>query len=89
MTVQKGGEVKIQVSLKGFNSSSTKKHGFHVNESGDLGKQCTDAGGHFNPTNFSHGGPNDRERYNYLPSIPTDTQDCVHSATESRGSMLK
>jgi len=39
------------------------KHGFHVHTSGNItasektAPNCTAAGGHFNPTNTSHGGP--------------------------------
>lgn len=53
------GNVTITVKLKGFNSSTTSKHGFHVHEHGDLGNNCNNAGGHYNPANFSHGAPTD------------------------------
>ncbi|KAJ5854319.1 hypothetical protein N7534_006862 [Penicillium rubens] len=39
------------------------KHGIHVHENGSTGNECLDAGGHYNPTNVSHGGPNDAERH--------------------------
>ncbi|KAJ6178617.1 hypothetical protein N7519_009078 [Penicillium mononematosum] len=39
------------------------KHGIHVHEHGATGNQCLDAGGHYNPTNESHGGPSDAERH--------------------------
>merc|ERR1719348_2286697 len=35
---------------------SQGKHGFHVHEKGELGNQCKDAGGHYNPHNKQHGG---------------------------------
>ena len=38
-------------------------HGFHVHEYGDLGNGCASAGGHYNPLNSVHGGPDDQERY--------------------------
>jgi Cu-Zn family superoxide dismutase len=40
------------------------EHGFHVHQWGDC--NCDDAvcaGGHFNPTNQKHGGPNSAERH--------------------------
>ncbi len=40
------------------------KHGFHVHEHGDCsGKDGMKAGGHFNPTNNKHGGPDSPERH--------------------------
>ena len=52
----------INVSLRGFNSSTTQLHGFHVHENGDLGNQCDDVGGHYNPAGMPHGAPTDIER---------------------------
>ncbi len=40
------------------------KHGFHVHEHGDCGgSDAMAAGGHFNPTNKKHGGPDDADRH--------------------------
>lgn len=40
------------------------EHGFHVHEHGDCGgKDGAAAGGHFNPTNKPHGGPDSPERH--------------------------
>eukprot|EP00092_Neocalanus_flemingeri_P025425 GFUD01027565.1.p1 GENE.GFUD01027565.1~~GFUD01027565.1.p1 ORF type:complete len:200 (-),score=42.30 GFUD01027565.1:94-693(-) len=39
------------------------KHGFHVHEKGDLGNQCKNAGGHFNPTKKNHGDLNAPENH--------------------------
>ena len=56
--MQEGSNIKITVSLEGFSSDTTEKHGFHVHEHGELGNQCSDAGGHYNPFGTTHGGPN-------------------------------
>jgi len=58
--------VSITVNLTGFASdgaSASSKHGFHVHEHGALGRSCADAGGHFNPTDMTHGAPADENRY--------------------------
>jgi Cu-Zn family superoxide dismutase len=40
------------------------KHGFHIHEHGDCGSSdLASAGGHFNPTNKVHGGPDSAERH--------------------------
>lgn len=40
------------------------KHGFHVHEHGDCSApDASSAGGHFNPTNKKHGGPDSAERH--------------------------
>lgn len=40
------------------------KHGFHVHEHGDCSAHdASSAGGHFNPTNSKHGGPDTPERH--------------------------
>jgi len=55
---------EIRVYLKGFGQSSAERlRGFHVHDSGDLGRACLDAGAHYNPFNNTHGGPADIERH--------------------------
>lgn len=40
------------------------KHGFHIHEHGDCSAHdASTAGGHFNPFNKKHGGPNTEERH--------------------------
>jgi len=56
-------EVTITVNLTGFIAGGSTKHGFHVHEFGDLGRSCSAAGGHYNPTGKTHGAPTDQNRY--------------------------
>lgn len=39
------------------------EHGFHVHEWGDLGDNCKNAGGHYNPLGYNHSAPNATERH--------------------------
>lgn len=57
-----GGEMSVEVDLKGFSSKKTK-HGFHIHKFGDLGNECNDAGPHYNPFDKEHGAPSDVERH--------------------------
>lgn len=55
------GGVKVVADLEGLTPG---KHGFHVHEYGDIsGLDGKSAGGHFNPYNKKHGGPDDVERH--------------------------
>ena len=47
---QSDGTVSIIGSINGLKAG---KHGFHVHAYGELGNDCTDAGGHFNPFEVS------------------------------------
>lgn len=42
---------------------SKGKHGFHIHNLGYIASGCVGAGGHFNPHNVNHGGPNDEIRH--------------------------
>lgn len=55
-----GGSTTIYVEMKGLKPG---KHGFHVHEYGDLTNGCISSGGHYNPFNKHHGGPNDKDRH--------------------------
>ncbi|KAH9525576.1 Superoxide dismutase [Cu-Zn] [Bulinus truncatus] len=61
--------LKITITLNGFNQlsqdspASKSLHGFHVHEFGDVTSGCTAAGGHYNPTNRTHGDIGDRNRH--------------------------
>jgi Cu-Zn family superoxide dismutase len=53
--------VKVVAQLEGL---APGKHGFHVHEFGDCSApDFTSAGGHFNPTQMSHGAPTDGARH--------------------------
>lgn len=51
----KGDMTMVEVHVEGLTPG---QHGFHVHEKGDCSApDATSAGGHFNPTSKSHGGP--------------------------------
>jgi Cu-Zn family superoxide dismutase len=53
--------IKVMVDIHGLTPG---KHGFHIHEFGDCSsKDAASAGGHFNPTMVSHGGPMDQMRH--------------------------
>lgn len=53
--------IKIIADVDGLKPG---KHGFHAHEHGDCsGEDGMKAGGHFNPTNTKHGGPDSAERH--------------------------
>jgi superoxide dismutase, Cu-Zn family len=53
--------VRVHADLTGLTPG---KHGFHVHEFGDCSApDLASAGGHFNPTNKPHAGPDDAERH--------------------------
>jgi Cu-Zn family superoxide dismutase len=58
---QKNGYVEITGEVSGLTPGL---HGFHIHEYGDFSaKDGKSAGGHFNPTNMPHGGPDDAMRH--------------------------
>ena len=53
--------VQVNAELTGLTPGN---HGFHVHEFGDCSAaDLSSAGGHFNPTNKPHAGPDDTERH--------------------------
>jgi Cu-Zn family superoxide dismutase len=58
---QTGQGVKVVAHLEGL---APGKHGFHVHEFGDCSApDAMSAGGHYNPSQMSHGGPADVTRH--------------------------
>jgi Cu-Zn family superoxide dismutase len=56
-----GGPVTVSARIEG---GTEGRHGFHVHEIGDCSAEdFTSAGGHFNPAEVPHGGPDDMERH--------------------------
>lgn len=54
--------VRVQARVTGLTPNS--QHGFHVHEKGDLSApDLSSAGGHFNPTGETHGGPDTEKRH--------------------------
>ena len=58
---QVGGDVHVVANLSGL---SPGKHGFHIHQKGDLSDPAlASAGGHYNPGNHKHGGPDTPEHH--------------------------
>lgn len=58
---REGDDVKIIAEVEGLTPG---KHGFHIHEFGDCSaSDGTTAGGHYNPENVEHAGPNDAVRH--------------------------
>jgi Cu-Zn family superoxide dismutase len=72
-----GSGVKVVADLKGLTPG---KHGFHIHQYGDCSAlDGTSAGGHFNPENIEHGGPNaDVRHVGDLGNIEADADGNAH-----------
>jgi Cu-Zn family superoxide dismutase len=64
------GEVKFEqvdekspVLLKLEVYGAKNIHGFHIHEKGEIKDGCTSTGGHYNPLQKKHGGPDSEERH--------------------------
>merc|ERR1711962_1753822 len=53
-------ETEIHGAVFGLNPGL---HGFHIHAEGDLGDNCKNALGHFNPAGVNHGAPGDEVRH--------------------------
>jgi Cu-Zn family superoxide dismutase len=77
---------KVTVSGKIINLTPGK-HGFHVHEKGDCSApDATSAGGHFNPGNSQHGGPDTAQRHGGdLGNITADENGVAKFSIEATG----
>ncbi|KAF7637779.1 Superoxide dismutase [Cu-Zn] [Meloidogyne graminicola] len=57
---KEGSPTRIEGEITGL---SPGLHGSHVHSYGDLSNGCVSAGPHYNPTNMTHGGPQDEVRH--------------------------
>ena len=74
-TATEDGMVRVQVNLNGFTAASAGEHGIHVHAIGQCEPDFQAAGGHFNPTDVSHGlldpeGPHAGD----LPNVHIDAE---------------
>lgn len=82
--------VRVQAEISGLQEDSM--HGFHIHQYGDCrADDGTSAGGHFNPENMPHGGPDNMQRHvGDLGNLEsgsdgTATADFVDSALQLSG----
>ena len=54
---------KVQVKALVTGLKPNQNFGFHIHEFGDCGNKALQAGGHFNPWNHKHGGPEDVKKH--------------------------
>ncbi|PVF94629.1 hypothetical protein CPB86DRAFT_633253 [Serendipita vermifera] len=72
-----GNPVKITGEIWGLDPNADR--GFHVHQYGDLTNGCTSTGAHYNPTNQTHGGPEDAVRHvGDLGNIHSDENGIAH-----------
>lgn len=82
-----GDGLMAHVVLKGLAPGS--KHGFHVHDKGVCtGPDFTSAGGHFNPTNHPHGGPEAERHAGDMPNLVADAQGQVDQRLMLHGASL-
>jgi superoxide dismutase, Cu-Zn family len=69
--------VNVVAEIQGLSSG---KHGFHIHEFGDCSStDGSSAGGHYNPTGMSHGGPGDKTRHlGDLGNLEADASGRAH-----------
>lgn len=59
---REGDQVRVSATIEGLSPES--RHGFHIHQYGDCtASDGTSAGGHFNPAQHPHAGPNADQRH--------------------------
>jgi Cu-Zn family superoxide dismutase len=77
---ERAGGILVEADIRGLTPGL---HGFHIHEFGDVsGLDGKSAGGHFNPDDEKHGGPEDRSRH--IGDLGNLEADSTGRATYSR-----
>jgi Cu-Zn family superoxide dismutase len=75
--------VKITARITGLTPNST--HGWHIHNTEILNKNCTTGGGHWNPTNVTHGAPDAEVRHHGdLGNVKADAQGVIEVTMTDR-----
>jgi len=82
-----GDGVMVHVVVAGLAPGS--KHGFHVHDKGVCtAPDFTSAGGHFNPSNHPHGGPEAERHAGDMPNLVADDKGSVDLRVMLHGTEL-
>ena len=60
---EKTGKKNVQVTVHITGLKPNQNFGFHIHEFGDCSNKALQAGGHFNPGKYKHGGPTDAKKH--------------------------
>lgn len=75
--------IRVEATIEGLEPNTT--HGFHIHEEGDCSApDGTSAGGHFNPTDDPHGGPDDPADERHVGDLGNLESDADGVATYDR-----
>lgn len=85
---QKGDVVLVEAKINGLKASGT--HGFHIHEKGNCSAaDASSAGGHFNPSATSHGGPSGTVRHGGdLGNLKADANGYAQASLQVSGITL-
>lgn len=84
LIVQRDGHCELSGEVTGL---APGEHGFHIHMFGDLrSPDGMSAGGHYNPDNHMHGGPDSKERHvGDLGNIKADAKGVAKIAIQAEG----